>query len=151
VTLDLVHSRNKLSLLNQSLQVLVGEVRDTNGADLALRELVDRLPCFAVRNRVVNVDLVSVCGSREEVRVRVFSRAEVDRPVNEIEIKVVKLELSKGVVKSSFNVLRVVLGVPKLGSDEYVLAFEVRDVLESTLDALSNLFLVLIADWCKNY
>lgn len=91
---------------------MVCEVGDTDGAGLALGKLVDSLPCLAVRHRVVNVDLVGVGGSREKVRVRVLSGAEVDRPVNEVEVKVVKLELGECVIKSSLDVLRVVLGVP---------------------------------------
>jgi len=112
VALDLVDSGNEVCLLNQSLEVLVREVGDTNRANLALGKLVDGLPCFAVRHRVVDVDLVGVGGGREKIRVRVLSRSEVDRPVNEVEVEVLKLEFGKCVVKSSLDVLRVVLGVP---------------------------------------
>lgn len=81
---------------------------------------------------------------------RVLSRAEVDWPVDEIEIKVVELELGKGVIKSSLNMLRVMLSVPELGCDEDVLTLEAGNVLEGTLDALSDLLLVLVADWREN-
>lgn len=40
---------------------------------------------------------------------------------------------------------RVMLSVPQLGGDEDVFTLEARDVLESTLDALGDFFLVLIA------
>ena len=149
VALDLVDSGNKTSLLNQSLQVLVCEVGNTNRASLALRELVHGLPCLAVGDRVVNVDLVGISGSREEVGVRVLSRAKVDGPVDKVEVKVFKLELGEGVIESSLDVLRVVLSVPELGCDEDVLTLEAWNVLEGTLNALSDFLLVLVADWWK--
>lgn len=91
VALDLVDSGNQAGLLDQSLEVLVCEVGNTYGANLALRQLVNSLPCLTVRHRVVNVDLISVCSGREEVRMGVLSRSEVDRPVDKVEIEVVKL------------------------------------------------------------
>lgn len=89
VTLDLVDGRDEAGLLNQRLEILVCEVGNTNGADLALGELVDSLPCLAVGDRVVDVNLVGVGSGREQIRVRVLSRAEVDRPVDEVEVEVV--------------------------------------------------------------
>ena len=150
VTLDLVNSRNEVGLLDQSFEVLVCEVRYTDRADLALRELVDSLPCLSVGDRVVNVYLIRVCCGREQIRVRVLSRAKVDRPVDEIEIKVVKLKLRKSVVESSFDMLWVVLGVPELRCNEDILTLEAGNVLEGTLDAFSDLLLILVADWCEN-
>lgn len=81
---------------------------------------------------------------------RVLSRTEIDRPVDEVEIQVVKLKFGEGIVKGSFNMLRVMLGVPKLRCDENVLTLEAGDVLEGALDAFSDLLLVLVADWCEN-
>jgi hypothetical protein len=83
--------------------------------------------------------------------VGVLTRTKVDGPVDQVEVKVVKLELGEGVVKSSFNMLRVVLSVPQLGRDEDVLTLEAWNVLEGTLNAFGNLLLVLVADWCKIY
>ena len=80
---------------------------------------------------------------------RVLSWAKVDGPVDEVEVEVVKLELGEGIIESSLDVLRVVLGVPELGCDEDILTFEARNILEGTLDALSNFLLVLVADWCE--
>jgi hypothetical protein len=82
--------------------------------------------------------------------VRVLSRAKVDRPVDEIEIEIIELKLGKSIVESSFDVLRVVLGVPELRCYEDVLTLEAGNVLEGTLDAFSNLLLILVADWCEN-
>lgn len=81
---------------------------------------------------------------------RVLSRAKVDRPVDEIEIEIIELKLGKSIVESSFDVLRVVLGVPELRCYEDVLTLEAGNVLEGTLDAFSNLLLILVADWCEN-
>ena len=89
VTLDLVDGRDEAGLLNQRLEILVCEVGNTNGADLALGELVDSLPCLAVGDRVVDVNLIGVGSGREQIRVRVLSRDEVDRPVDEVEVEVV--------------------------------------------------------------
>jgi hypothetical protein len=60
VALDLVDGGNEVGLLNQSLEVLVCEVGDTDRADLALWELVDGLPCLTVGDGVIDVDLVGV-------------------------------------------------------------------------------------------
>jgi hypothetical protein len=121
VTLDLVDGRDEAGLFNQSLQVLVCEVGDTNGANFALRQLVHGLPCLAVRNRVVNVDLIGVRCHGEKIRVRVLSRSEVDGPVDEIQIEVLKLKLGKSIIEGFLDLGRIVLGVPQLSSDEDVL------------------------------
>jgi hypothetical protein len=81
---------------------------------------------------------------------RVFSRAKVDWPVDEVEVKVLESQLGKGVIKRSLDGGRVMLSIPELGGDEDVFALEAWDVLESTLDAICDFFLVLVADWWKN-
>lgn len=81
----------------------------------------------------------------------IFSRTEVDRPVDQVKVKVVEFELGEGIIEGSLDVLRVMLGVPELGCDEDVLALEARDVLERALDAFGDLLLILVADWCKKY
>lgn len=63
-----------------------------------------------------------------------------------VTYKVVKLELSQGIVEGSLNRLGVMLGVPELGSDEHVLTLD-AELLECALDTLSDLFLVLVAGW----
>lgn len=63
--------------------------------------------------------------------------------------KVLKLELGKGVIKSSLDRFGVVLCVPKLGGNEYVLTLD-AELLEGALDALSDLLLVLVAGWWNN-
>lgn len=75
----------------------------------------------------------------------VLSRAEVDGPVDEVQVQVLKLELGEGVVEGSLDVSRVVLRVPELRGDEDVLALEAGDVSKGTLDALGNFLLVLVA------
>ena len=75
---------------------------------------------------------------------RVLAGAKVDRPVDEVQVKVLELKLGEGVVESSFDVGGVVLRVPKLRRNEDVFTFEARDIGEGTLDALGNLFLVLV-------
>lgn len=82
---------------------------------------------------------------------RVLPWAEVDGPVNEVEVKVVELKLGKGVIEGGLDVLRVVLSVPKLGCNEDVFTLETWNILERTLDAFGDLLLVLVADWCEIY
>jgi len=124
---------------------MVGEIRHADGSDLTLRQLVHGFPCLAVGDRVVNIDLIRLGRGREQVRVRILAWPKVDRPVDKIEIKPFELKLSECVIKRSFDGGRIVLGVPKLGSDEDVLALQAGNVLIRTLDALSNFFLVLVA------
>lgn len=59
-------------------------------------------------------------------------------------IKVVKTELLEGVIESTGNLLRAVLVVPELAGDEDVLTLEAGDIVESLLDALADLTLVLV-------
>jgi hypothetical protein len=122
VTLDLVDSRDKAGLLNESLQGLVCKVGDTDGADFALWQLVHGLPCLTVGNGVVDVDLVGVGGHGEEFRVRALSRSEVNRPVDEVQVEVLELKLGESVIESLLYLLGIVLSVPQLSSDEDVLA-----------------------------
>lgn len=80
---------------------------------------------------------------------RIFAGAEVDRPMDEVEVQVLQLELGEGVIERGFDGGRIMLGVPELGRDEDVFTLEAWDVLESTLDAFCDLLLVLVADWWK--
>lgn len=63
--------------------------------------------------------------------------------------KILELKLGQSVIESSLDSLGIMLGVPKLGRDEDVFALDAK-LLESTLDALSDLLLVLVAGWWKN-
>ena len=82
---------------------------------------------------------------------RVLSWSEVDRPVDKVEVEVVKLELSECVIKSGLDMLGVMLCVPELGCDKDIFTLQARNVFEGTLDAFCDFFLVLVADWCENY
>jgi len=132
VALDLVDGRNETSLINQFFESAVGEVRNTDRSDFALGQLVHSLPCFRIGDRVIDVDLV-LSSFGEKVRVGVFARAEVDRPVDEVKVEVIKLKLSKGIVESGLDGGGVMLRVPKLGCDENVLTLKAGDFRKSTL------------------
>ena len=67
VTLDLVDGGHEASLLNQSLQGFVCEVGDAHRADFALWQLVHGLPCLAVRDGVVDVNLIGVRTHGKEI------------------------------------------------------------------------------------
>lgn len=75
----------------------------------------------------------------------VLAGAEVDGPVNKVQIQIVQLKLGKSVVKRGLDVSGVVLRIPELRCDENVLTLKARDILEGTFNALSDLLLVLIA------
>jgi hypothetical protein len=77
--------------------------------------------------------------------VRVLSRSKVDRPVDEIQVEVLKLKFGESIVEGCLYSRRVMLRVPELSCDEDILTLEPWDVLERTLDALRNFSLVLIA------
>jgi hypothetical protein len=145
VALDLIDRGHETGLLNQSFQGLEGEVRHADGSDLAFWQLVHGFPCLAVGDRVVNVDLIRLGRGREQVRVRVLTGPKVDGPVNKIKVKPVKLKLGERVIKRSFDIGGIMLGVPEFGSNENVLPLQPGDVLVRALDALSNFFLVFIA------
>lgn len=59
-------------------------------------------------------------------------------------VKVVELELLEGLVKSSLDVLGLVVVVPQLRGDPDVLTLEAGDLGEGLLDTLGNLGLVLV-------
>ena len=82
---------------------------------------------------------------------RIISWPKVDGPVDKVEVKVVKFELSKCVIQSGLDMLGVVLCVPEFGRDKDILTLQARNVFEGTLDAFCDLLLVLVADWCENY
>ena len=145
VPFNLKGTGHDIGFLDQGLQGLVREVGHTNRADLALGQLAHGLPCVADGSRGINVHFIRVRSGREEVRVRVLARAEVDGPVNEVEIEVFELELGERVVKRGLDMGGVVLRVPELRGDEDVFTLEAGDVGEGTLDALRDLFLVLVA------
>jgi hypothetical protein len=77
--------------------------------------------------------------------VRVLAWAKIYGPVDEIQVKVINLKLSEGVIEGGLHGSRVMLGVPELASDEYIFTFEARNVLVGTFDALGNFPLVLVA------
>lgn len=64
--------------------------------------------------------------------------------MDEVEIKVLKTELLQAVVQSSLNLLRIVLRVPELGSDEDILSLEARDLSKGLLQGLGDLRLVSV-------
>lgn len=145
VALDLIYRGDEVSSFDQGLEVGICEVRHAHGAYFALGQFVHSLPCFAVRHRVINVHLIRIGGGRKQVTMWILSRPKVHRPVDQIQVEVVQFELSKRVVERGFDMLRVVLCVPKLRGDEDVLTLQARDVVQGTLDALGDFLLVFVA------
>lgn len=141
VTLDLVGSRCDASLVNQSLEVLLGVVGDTNSAGLLLVELGHSLPCVDDGDSVKHLD-ITVVPKREEVLVDILLLVESDREVNKVQVEVVEAELSETVVESGGNIVGPVLRVPELRCDEEILTLDA--LAESLLEGLSDLLLVAV-------
>jgi hypothetical protein len=59
-------------------------------------------------------------------------------------VDVLKAKLLKGVIEGTRNLLRAVLVVPELSSDEDVFALQAIDLTESLLDSLTDFTLVLV-------
>jgi len=141
VTLDLVGSGCDTSAVDQSLEVLLGVVGDTDSAGLLLVKLGHSLPCVDDGDGVEHLD-IAVFLEREEVLVDVLLLVESDGEVDEVQVEVLKTELGKAVVESSGNVLGLVLRVPELRCDEDVLTLNALG--ESLLECLGNLLLVAV-------
>lgn len=141
VTLNLVGSRCNASLVDESLEVLLSVVGDTNGAGLLLVELCHGPPCVNNGDRVEHLN-VTVVAEREEVLVDIALLVERDGEVDKVKVEVVEAELSKAVIESRGNIIGLVLRVPELGCDEEVLALDA--LAEGPLESLSDLLLVAI-------
>ena len=76
---------------------------------------------------------------------RSLAWAEVDGPVNEVQVNVVHFKLGEGVIEGGLDGGGVMLRVPELAGDEDVFTLEAGDVLVGALDALSDFFLILVA------
>lgn len=134
VRLDLVHGGDDAGRVDDLLEVLDGEVRDTDGADL-LRLPVDTndlLPGVDDRGTANVEESLTVLRGRE-----LLTRLEGDGPVDKVQVEVVGAELLQRRVEVSLDVLGAVRVVPELRGDEDVLAIDAR-----VLDARSDLFLV---------
>jgi hypothetical protein len=81
VALDLVGGRCDTSLVDQSLEVLLCVVGDTNSASLLLVKLGHGLPCVNNGDRVEHLD-VTVVAEREEVLVNITLLVESNGEVN---------------------------------------------------------------------
>ena len=141
VALNLVGSGCDASLIDKSLEVLLGVVGDTDGAGLLLVELGHGPPCVNNGDRVKHLN-VTVVAEREEVLVDVALLVESDGEVDKVKVEVVEAELGKAVVESRGNIIGLVLRVPELRCDEEVLALDT--LAECPLESLSNLLLVAI-------
>lgn len=140
VTLDLINGGDNASGGNDAFQVLNAEVGDTDGAGLGLGKLGDGLPGLSDCNATVKFNL-AIIGNLGEL---VLARLESDWPMNEVEVKVVELQLGQCFVQSSLDIARLVLVIPQLGGNEDVLTLQARNIGQCALDALSDLFLVAI-------
>lgn len=167
MALNLIDGRDEACLINELFKGFGSEVRHAGRASFALGQRMYSLPCLAVWNRIVDVHLVGIRRCREKIRVGILAWAEVDGPVDEVQIlqycesyilpfasatlrtyKVLKFKLSKSIIKSGLHSLGVVLSVPQLRCNEHIFTFD-SELFEGALDTLGDLFLVLVAGWWK--
>ena len=141
VALDLVGGGGDTGGVDQSLEVLLGVVGDTDGAGLLLVELGHGGPGVDDGDAVEHLN-ITVVGEREQVLVDITCLVESDGEVDEVQVEVVEAELSKAVVKGGSDVLGSVLRVPELGGDEDVLTLDA--LAESSLEGVGNLLLVAV-------
>lgn len=144
MSLDLVDGGDDAGGLDDGVDVLDGEVGDTNVLDLGLGQGDDGLPGVDERDAIIELDLVGLVGGQgEEVAAHVADEGEGDGPVDQEEVEVVELQLGEGVVEGLLDVLGAVRIVPQLGGDEDVLALE-AEFLQALVQALGDLLLVLV-------
>jgi hypothetical protein len=141
VALDLVGGRCDTSLVDQSLEVLLCVVGNTNSAGLLLVELGHGLPCVDNGDGVEHLD-VTVVAEGEEVLVNITLLVESNGEVDKVKVEVVEAKLSKAVVEGRGDIVGPVLRVPELGCDEEVLTLDT--LAECPLEGLSDLLLVAI-------
>lgn len=141
VTLDLVGGRCDTSLVNQSLEVLLCVVGNTDSAGLLLVKLGHGLPCVDNGDGVKHLD-VAVVAEREEVLVNIALLVESNGEMDKVKVEVVETELSKAVVERRGDIVGPVLRVPELGCDEEVLTLDA--LAEGPLESLRNLLLVAV-------
>lgn len=141
VTLDLVGSGGDTSGVNQSLEMLLSVVGDTDGAGLLLVKLGHGLPGVDDGDAVEHLD-IAILTEREEVLVDIAGLVEGDGEVDKVQVEVVETELSKAVIKGGSDVLGSVLRVPELGGDEEILTLDA--LAESSLEGVGNFLLVTI-------
>lgn len=144
VSLNLVGSRHNTGGLNNSIDVLNGEVGYTNVLDLGLGQGNQGLPGVHEGDAVVQGNLIGLLlGRGKQGRADVSHQGEGDRPVDEVQVEVVELELGEGVVQGLLDDLGAVGVVPQLGGDEEILSLETK-VLETLVKTLGDLLLVLV-------
>lgn len=144
VALDLVDRGDHAGGVGDGLEVLDGEVGDTNVPDLALGERDQGLPRVHQGDAVVKGDLtllLLVLG--EEGLADGALQREGNGPVDEVEVEVIKLELGERVIEGLLDVLWAVGVVPQLGSDEQVLTLD-AEFLDALVQTLGDLLLVLV-------
>lgn len=113
VALELVRRGHRAALLDERLELRLGEVGHPHSARLAGgRELGHGLPGVDVGD-VGRLDVAR--GVLGELVVAGF---EGRGPVHQVEVDVVHAEVLEGLVQGAFDVLGRVLVVPKLGGDE---------------------------------
>lgn len=141
VGLDLVDSGDDLAVGEEALKALLGEVRNTDGADLALLDKsLHRLPGILELGLLVESNAAGVRVLDPEALADIGAGLEGNGPVDEVQVEVVSLQLLQGLVAGGLDELWLVGGVPELGGKEDLLTGDTRG-----LPATANFLLVLVA------
>lgn len=105
--------------LQEVLNLLPGEVADTDSADFTL--LHQGLHCLpGLRGRYVD-DMDGLClWVDRETSLVILGLLECDRPMDEVQIHVVGSQVSERLIQSRFNIGGLVVRIPELRRDENV-------------------------------
>lgn len=110
VALDLVHGRGHASGLDDLVEHLHGEVGDADRLRLALWQLQHRLPGVDQRDVHVEIHLLTAGTLLGHQLAAIL--LEGNRPVDEVQVKVVEVKLLQTLVESRGDSLRAVVDVP---------------------------------------
>ena len=144
MALNLIRSRSDARRVDESLQMLLAMVRNTNSSRLGLVKSSHGFPGVDNRDAVEHLDVVALHG--EEVVVGLVRLVEGYGEMHEIKIEILQTKLCEAVIQSWLHVLGTVLRVPQFGGDEDIFALQTFNAaVECFLKRLCNFLLVAVA------
>jgi hypothetical protein len=97
------------------LDEVLSEIAHADALDLAaLDQFLESAPCVLELYLLVE----QICSGLRILREQAFSGDELHRPMDKVEIKVVRAQIFQGLVKSGLYILRAVAMIPELRGDK---------------------------------